>query len=53
MNKQYSASDLIFYKRMLRDKIYFIPKKNKRKFCFDLLKLIDKAYEDNYENFDF
>lgn len=50
---KYSPKDLILAQRMVRDKINSIPKKNKQKFSVDLLKLIEKAHEGDYENFNF
>ena len=52
MRKHYSPKDLYLAQKMLRDKINSIPKKHKSKFSADLVKLIDKAHEDDYENFE-
>lgn len=53
MKKHYSPKDLYLAQKMLREKINSIPKQNKEKFSRDLIILIDKAHEDNYENFNF
>lgn len=39
--------------KFVRKQIKSIPKKNKEKFSVDLLKLIEIAHEDDYENFYF
>lgn len=48
-------SPRVFYlaQKQLRDSINKIPKKNKQKFAVDLIKLIEYAQKDNYDNFDF
>ena len=40
-------------KKQLEERIKNIPAKNKHKFSVDLLRLIDKAYEGDYESFNF
>lgn len=37
--------------KIMKKRIQNIPKKNKEKFAHDLLKLIDLAYGDNYEDY--
>ena len=51
MKKHYSPKDIYLAQKMLRDKINSIPKKHKAKFSQDLLTLIDKAHDDDYESF--
>lgn len=45
--------DLYLAQKRVKHSIKTIPKKNKHKFAVDLLKLIEKAHEGNYENFNF
>ena len=51
MRNRISPNQLYQAQKMLRDKIKTIPKENKQKFSLDLLKLIDKAHEDDYDKF--
>ena len=53
MRKHYSPKDLYLAQKMLRDKINSIPKENKAKFSQDLLTLIDKAHDEDYQSFNF
>lgn len=48
---KYSPKDLFVSQHTLSDKINSIPKKNKQKFAVDLLKLIEYAQKDDYENY--
>lgn len=48
---KYSPKDLFLAQRQLSDKIKSIPKKNKKKFAVDLIKLIEYAQKDDYDNF--
>lgn len=48
-----SPKDLYLAQKQLKDSIKRIPKKNKQKFAVDLIKLIDFAQKDDYENFIF
>lgn len=48
-----SPRDIFLTHQHIKDSIKKIPKKNKLKFAVDLLKLIDYAQKDNYDNFDF
>lgn len=52
MRKIVSPHELYLAQKQLTDSIKSIPKKNKRKFSVDLIKLISLAHEDNYENFE-
>lgn len=45
--------DLYLAQKRVKASIKSIPKKNKQKFAVDLLKLIEKAHEADYENFNF
>lgn len=53
MKKHFSPRQLYLAQKMLQQEINSIPKKNKEKFSNDLLKLVEKAHEDDYENFYF
>lgn len=46
-----SQNKLWIFRQELNNSIRTIPKKNREKFQFDLLTLISKAHEDDYENF--
>lgn len=48
---KYSPRDIYLAQKELKNKINSIPKKNKQKFAVDLLKLIEYAQKDDYENF--
>lgn len=50
---KYSPKDLFLAQRQLRDKINSIPKHNKQKFAVDLVKLIEYAQKDDYDDFNF
>ena len=50
MSKLNTVSQLYLAQKKLRDSLMSIPKKNKQKFSLDLIKLIDFAHDDNYNN---
>lgn len=50
---KYSPKDLYLAQREFKDQIKKIPKKNKQKFSVDLIKLVQHAQKDDYENFNF
>lgn len=53
MKKIQSKNSMFLLKKQLEQNIKSIPLKNKQKFGVDLLKLIDKAHEEDYESFEF
>lgn len=48
-----SPRDLYLAKKEFSSQLKKIPKKNKEKFFNDLLKLVQYAQKDDYENFNF
>lgn len=53
IHNKYSAKDFYLAQKQLRQSIQSIPKKNREKFSLDLIKLIDLAHGDNYEDYYF
>lgn len=48
---KYSPRDYVLAQRQFRQELQKIPKKNKHKFAVDLLKLVQYAQKEDYENF--
>lgn len=48
-----TVKDYYWQKQFMQEQLRSIPKKNRHKFNVDLLRLIQYAQKDNYDNFDF
>lgn len=51
MTDYVSPRQMYLAQKRLKDEMKKIPKKNKRKFSVDLIKLISLAQQDDYDNY--